>query len=225
VIELQEELTLAMDIEQLTPISDRISREVRQQYEENPYPRWLHLGYNTPTNYGRALEAELEGFRAPQFFNMGTIKILVAGSGTGRHALHVARYFRNVEVTAIDLSARSLAYSKRMAERHGIHNVRFLQADILELDQLDERFHVIECSGVLHHMSDPEQGLKALQRRLEANGLLKIGLYSERARRIVSQAQGQIAQLGYTARQAARPIYPWPPRFAPHQRQWSCRSW
>ena len=202
VIELQDELTLAKDIEQLTPIRDSISREVRQQYEENPYPRWLHLGYNTPTNYGRALEAELEGFRAPQFFNMGTIKILVAGSGTGRHALHVARYFRNVEVTAVDLSARSLAYSKRMAERYGIHNVRFLQADILELDQLDERFHVIECSGVLHHMSEPEQGLKALQRRLEANGLLKIGLYSERARRIVSQAQGQIARLGYTARQA-----------------------
>ncbi|WP_028671425.1 class I SAM-dependent methyltransferase [Saccharospirillum impatiens] len=200
--ELREEMTLALEIEQLTPISDTISREVRQQYEENPYPRWLHLGYNTPTNYGRALEAELEGFRAPQFFNMGTIRILIAGSGTGRHALHVARYFRNVEVTAIDLSARSLAYSRRMADRYGIHNIRFLQADILELDRLDERFHVIECSGVLHHMSDPENGLKALQRRLETNGLLKIGLYSKRARRIVSQAQQQIERLGYTARQA-----------------------
>lgn len=202
VTELREEMTLAREVERLTPINDSISREVQQQYEENPYPRWLHLGYNTPTNYGRALEAELEGFRAPQFFNMGTIRILVAGSGTGRHALHVARYFRNVEVTAIDLSARSLAYSKRMAERYGINNIRFLQADILELDRLNERFHVIECSGVLHHMSDPESGLKALQHRLEANGLLKIGLYSERARRIVSQAQAQITRLGYTARQA-----------------------
>jgi len=201
VTELHEEITLATDIERLTPINNAISKEVRQQYEENPYPRWLHLGYNTPTNYGRALESELEGFRAPQHFNMGTIRILVAGSGTGRHALHVARYFRDVEVTAIDLSARSLAYSKRMAERYGIRNVRFLQADILELDKLDEQFHVIECSGVLHHMSDPQSGLKALQRRLEVNGLLKIGLYSERARRIVTRAQHHIERLGYTARQ------------------------
>jgi 2-polyprenyl-3-methyl-5-hydroxy-6-metoxy-1,4-benzoquinol methylase/tetratricopeptide (TPR) repeat protein len=199
VTELHDEMNLAKNIERLTPIKDSISREVQQQYEENPYPRWLHLGYNTPTNYGRALEAELEGFRAPQFFNMGSIRILVAGSGTGRHALHVARYFRNVEVTAIDLSARSLAYSKRMAERYGIHNIRFLQADILELDKLDEQFHVIECSGVLHHMNDPESGLRALQSRLEVNGLLKIGLYSERARRIVTQAQQQITRLGYTA--------------------------
>ncbi|MFG1498220.1 tetratricopeptide repeat protein, partial [Saccharospirillum sp. HFRX-1] len=74
-----DEIKQAREIERLTLIEDKISLQVQQQYEQSPYPRWLHLGYNTPTNYGRALEAELEGFKAPQFFNMGTIKVLVAG--------------------------------------------------------------------------------------------------------------------------------------------------
>ena len=198
-IEPWQEIQTAQCIKAITPINDDTSQQVRQQYEQSPYPRWLHLGYNTPTHYGRALEAELEGYRAPQFFNMGTIKVLIAGAGTGRHALRVAKYFRNVQVTAIDLSARSLAYAERMAQRHGLHNLRFLQADILELDQLDERFHLIECSGVLHHMQDPEAGLKALIGRLEEDGLIKLGLYSEQGRQPVLEARGLIERLGYQA--------------------------
>jgi len=189
----------ALAIERLTTVEDDTSRKVQRQYEENPYPRWLHLGYNTPTNYGRALESELPGFRAPQFFNMGTIRVLIAGAGTGRHALHVAKYFRNVEVTAIDLSRRSLAYAQLMAKRYKVRNIRFLQADILELDSLEESFHVIECSGVLHHMHDPEVGLEQLRKRLMPYGLMKIGLYSETARRLVVEAREWIDQLGYRA--------------------------
>ncbi|WP_320822515.1 methyltransferase domain-containing protein [Reinekea sp.] len=187
VVNAIEEIRLMASIEQLSPITDTISVGVKQQYEENPYPRWLHLGYNTPTNYGRALESELIGFRAPEFFNMGSVKFLIAGAGTGQHALKVARYFRNADVLAIDLSRRSLAYAKRMAAQHKITNIRFLSADILELEQLDEQFHVIECSGVLHHMKDPEQGLAALKARLAPKGLIKLGLYSYQAREVVRQ--------------------------------------
>ncbi|MFQ3282162.1 methyltransferase domain-containing protein [Reinekea sp.] len=189
-----EEIGIAQSIEQLSNIEDSVSKDVKQQYEENPYPRWLHLGYNTPTNYGRALETELAGFRAPEYFNMGKIKVLVAGAGTGRHALRVARYFRNVEVLAVDLSKRSLAYAKRMADKHDIQNIRFLCADILDFDALDEEFHVIECSGVLHHMKDPQAGLHALLRRLKPNGLIKLGLYSYQARGIVRQMRQLIQE-------------------------------
>ncbi len=187
VFNVQKELDLAKRIPQLSLISDPVSLNVKNQYEENPYPRWLHLGYNTPTNYGRALERELVGFRAPEFFNMGTINVLIAGCGTGKHALKVAQYFRNVDVLAVDLSRRSLAYAKRKATELGIKNIRFLCADILELDQLDETFHVIECSGVLHHMKNPAAGLAVLNRKLHKRGLLKLGLYSYRAREIVRQ--------------------------------------
>ncbi|GGX50632.1 class I SAM-dependent methyltransferase [Saccharospirillum salsuginis] len=188
---------LVRTIEPITPISDPVSIEVQAQYEENPYPRWLHLGYNSPTNYGRALESELEGYRAPQFFNMGTVQVLIAGAGTGRHALRVAKYFRNVEVTAIDLSARSLAYAQKMAHRYRIRNVRFLQGDLLDIDRLEQQFHVIECSGVLHHMADPEAGLAKLKGQLLPKGVMKIALYSEAARKVVVDARHWIERLGY----------------------------
>lgn len=194
VLEPQEEKRIAASIKQITAIHSATSNEVKHQYEENPYPRWLHLGYNTPTNYGRALERELIGFRAPTFFNLGPLKILIAGAGTGQHALRVANYFRNTEVIAIDLSARALAYGKRMADKYQIPNIKFMQADILELENLNERFHVIECSGVLHHMTEPQKALGKLTNLLVHRGMIKIGLYSFRAREIVRTLRDIIHQ-------------------------------
>ncbi len=36
------EAELKVSIPRLTPIDDDVSQAVRQQYEENPYPRWVH---------------------------------------------------------------------------------------------------------------------------------------------------------------------------------------
>lgn len=181
-------------VSEMNQISDEVSLAVKAQYEQNPYPRWRYLGYNTPTNYGRALEQELINFRAPEFFNMGKIKILIAGCGTGQHALRVARYFRNVEVTAIDITKRSLTYAKRKAEEYGIKNIQFLNLDILHLDALDDKFHVIECSGVLHHMEYPSTGLAKLKSKLLPKGLIKLGLYSEEARASIQEVRNIIQQ-------------------------------
>ena len=191
--EPQKEHEIQRGIEVLTPIQSKISRSVGKQYEENPYPRWLSLNYATPTDYGQALAAELQGFTPPSFLHNQTIKVLIAGCGTGRHAIQVAKYFRNVEVTAIDLSRASLAYATKQARNHGVDNIEFMQADILELAPRAQ-YHIIESSGVLHHMADPMQGWHALSRLLVQGGLMKVGLYSERARRIVTHARQVIAE-------------------------------
>ncbi|TCS42406.1 tetratricopeptide repeat protein [Reinekea marinisedimentorum] len=205
VFEFLNEQKEARQLSSVNKISDQISLAVKEQYEENPYPRWLHLGYNTPTNYGRALEQELVNFRAPDFFNMGTIKILIAGCGTGQHALRVAKYFRNVEVTAIDITKRSLIYAKRKADEYNIQNIKFLNLDILHLDALDEQFHVIECSGVLHHMQNPAAGLAHLKSKLLPKGLIKLGLYSEQARSSIQSIRQLInAYAVPTTRQSIR---------------------
>ena len=34
--------------------------------------------------------------------------------------------------------------------------------DILDVELLNNKFDIIECCGVLHHMLDPSEGLKAL---------------------------------------------------------------
>jgi ubiquinone/menaquinone biosynthesis C-methylase UbiE/tetratricopeptide (TPR) repeat protein len=191
--EPQKEKEIERNIEVLTPVQSSMSQSVGQQYEENPYPRWTTLSYATPTDYGQALAAELQGFTPPSFLHNQTIKVLIAGCGTGKHAIQVAKHFRNVEVTAIYLSRASLAYATKQARLLGVNNIEFFQADILEL-QPRQQYHIIESSGVLHHMAEPMEGWQALTRLLVQGGLMKVGLYSERARRIVTHARQVIAE-------------------------------
>lgn len=180
--------------DRLGDITDRTSKRVKAQYEENPYPRWLALPHQTPTLYQHALDTALpnHGFRMRD--SRHSIKVLVAGCGTGKHALQTARYFRNAHVTAIDISHASLSHAKNMAEQYKIKNIDFIQADILELEKLGTQFDIIECSGVLHHMQDPILGAKVLTSLLRPGGLMKIGLYSERARTEVVNCRKLISQ-------------------------------
>lgn len=86
---------------------------------------------------------------------------------------------------AIDLSGRSLAYAQQQAKKYKVENIQFIQADILEFADFPALFDVIECSGVLHHMENPEQGLQSLSALLSPTGVMKIALYSEAARKQV----------------------------------------
>ncbi len=65
--------------------------------------------------------------------------------------------------------------------------------DILELSNLGEKFDLIECCGVLHHMQKPSEGLKSLISVLETDGFLKLGLYSELARKEIVEARKKIS--------------------------------
>ena len=164
-----------------------VSARVTQQYDQYPYPRWTSLGYQQKSDYHQTLRAlfpsSLANLKAPaQGF-----EILVAGCGTGRHAISLARYFENCHVTAIDLSRQALAYAQYQAERYGLKNIQFMQGDILRLDQWSASFDIIETSGVLHHMASPQAGLQSLMRHLKPGGLIKIGLYSAQGRRAISQ--------------------------------------
>ncbi|MFN3235435.1 MAG: methyltransferase domain-containing protein [Pseudomonadales bacterium] len=191
--EPQKEREIERRIETLGEIHHPVSKAVAQQYEENPYPRWRKLAFATPTDYAQALSAELLGFTPPSFLHNQTIRVLIAGCGTGRHALQVAKHFRNVEVTAIDLSRASLAYGIKQARALKVDNIEFFQADLLNLPATP-KYHIIESSGVLHHMQEPIKGWQALTKLLEPGGLMKVSLYSERARRIVTTARQIIAE-------------------------------
>ncbi|GAA5316131.1 MAG: hypothetical protein AseanaTS_13360 [Candidatus Pelagadaptatus aseana] len=176
-------------------ITNQTSKAVKAQYEINPYPRWLSLDFLTPTTYGVALEKALPLHKADKHFFSDSLDILIAGCGTGRHAIQVARYFRGVNVTAIDVSMHSLSYANTMAKKYKLDNIEFIQADILNLGNFDKRFDIIECSGVLHHMADPLEGAQILKNLLKTHGLLKVGLYSERARSEVVGCRNLISEL------------------------------
>ncbi len=160
---------------------------VKSQYERHPYPRWQTLDYNKPTDYGMALKHEFPNIHFPNHIFNDELNILIAGCGTGRHALNVARYFNNVNVQALDLSQNSLAYAQLKADELGIRNIQFNLADLTQLKITKEQFNIIECSGVLHHIHHYNKALENLLNILKPNGLIKISLYSERARKSIKQ--------------------------------------
>ena len=183
-----KEKKLVNSIKSLGKISDTVSKKVRSQYEEYPYPRWRYTYSNTPTNFLNIVNGHIKPNRIQINHKFNNPNVLIAGCGTGNHICQAANYL-NANILGVDLSLSSLAYAKRKVEELGLKNIDFLHADILQLKDLKKKFDVIESIGVLHHMHDPLQGLKILVDLLEPNGFLLIGLYSEKARQDVIKAK------------------------------------
>lgn len=184
----------------LTAIDDATSVRVRAQYEENPYPRWVYPpGAVTPVAIDDYLRAQFPGVAFATIGKTDDLDILVAGCGTGWHAISVAQTYRGARMLAVDLSLSSLAYAKRSTPARIADRIEYAHADILKLGALSRRFDVIEVSGVLHHMADLFEGWRILMSLLRPNGLMHVGLYSEAARRDVVAARAFIAEGGYRA--------------------------
>jgi Tfp pilus assembly protein PilF/2-polyprenyl-3-methyl-5-hydroxy-6-metoxy-1,4-benzoquinol methylase len=183
-----EEENIKQEILAIGTIEDKTSQLVQSQYEENPYPRWLSIPEIENRSIGCELKHLFPHFVPPPSLD-GPVDILIAGCGTGQQAIQTAMYNYNVEVLAVDISKSSLAYAIRMAKKYNVKNVQFMQGDILELAALNKQFHVIKCSGVLHHMQAPLAGWKVLTNLLVQHGLMQIGLYSELARKQIVAAR------------------------------------
>ena len=176
-----KEIELKNSIKSIKIISNDVSKKVRNQYEENPYPRWRYANKSTTSNFLLHLNNDIKPNIIEsnnKFFNPN---VLIAGCGTGKQ-IATAISYKNSNIVAIDLSFASLAYAKRKSEEKSYKNVEFLQGDILHLKNLNRKFDVIECDGVLHHMQEPLKGLEVLLDLLQPYGFLRLGLYSEKAR-------------------------------------------
>ena len=187
------EKAIVAEIPILMAISDNVSRKVRSQYEENPYPRWVKTGISTKAKSisQTCAEANLHLY-SESIKNIIAPSILIAGCGTGQHSIGTATHFSDCQVTAVDLSLSSLAYAKRKTNELGITNIKYLQADILKLNQLKQKFDIIESVGVLHHMNEPMAGWSVLTDILKPGGMMMIGLYSELARQHIVETRKEI---------------------------------
>jgi tetratricopeptide (TPR) repeat protein/2-polyprenyl-3-methyl-5-hydroxy-6-metoxy-1,4-benzoquinol methylase len=200
VLEPLEERVLRAGVARLTTISHGVSEEVRDQYEQNPYPRWVKLPRNQPALH---LNGELRRtFPLARFTPMHDDRhpeMLIAGCGTGSNPVIVVQRFRGARVLAVDLSLSSIGYAKRKTQEFGITNIEYAQADIVKLGDMTRTFDVIGSSGVLHHLADPFMGWRILLSRLRPGGFMQLGLYSELARRDVVKAREFIAARGYAS--------------------------
>lgn len=188
---LMREREIAAQITPITTIDDAISLAVRAQYEENPYPRWVTTERRSTDTVEELLARLRPGHEVR--VRARPVPILIAGCGTGSHPIAVARSYPDSDILAVDLSLSSLAYASRMSAKLGVTNISYRQADILKLGELAARFTVIECAGVLHHLDDPLEGWRVLIGLLEPDGVMRIALYSQKARRGI-QAARELAQ-------------------------------
>ena len=206
--EYKEESRLKANIPILQKITNKVSSKVRAQYEENPYPRWVNLKLSLRSQATPQLVKKLN---LMIFDNAATDRpapnILIAGCGTGEHSIETASRFKDCKVLAVDLSLSSLAYAKRKTEELGLQNIDYMQADLLDLGNLDKKFDIIESAGVLHHMSDPMAGWRVLTDCLEPGGLMRIGLYSDSARQHIVKIREEINQLSVGSSDEAMKLF------------------
>ena len=187
--EMRERAAIAV----LTPVKDSVSVDVMRQYQDNPYPRW------TINPLAAFAVDQAQGKTIATAERQAALDILIAGCGTGLHAIQVAQLYPNARLLAIDVSLSSLAYARRKTRELGLRNIDYAQADILEMGGIGRTFDRIESVGVLHHLAEPKVGWGVLVSLLRSGGTMRIGLYSAAARRVIVEARARIAERGYRA--------------------------
>lgn len=191
VVEPAKEKELSNSIPVLSELSDEVSKKVQNQYEEHPYPRWRYTYTKRSANVVQIINNEIKPNKIKFDNQLSSPEVLIAGCGTGKHIIK-ANDYKNAKILGIDLSLTSLSYSKRKTDAFGLKNINYCLADILNLNQLDRQFDIIESIGVLHHMKDPIKGFSMLVSLLKPHGYMKIGLYSSLARTHIHEARNFI---------------------------------
>lgn len=198
IAEPEQETKLRAAMPCLTDICDDVSKIVQDQYEENPYPRWIKAPPVMKTaSFIGYLQSRFPFASIAQYAERSSIDILIAGCGTGQHSIGVAQLFPMAKILAIDLSLASLGYAKRKTQELGLHSIEYAKADLLMLNALGRDFDVVESAGVLHHLADPWAGWRALLSVLRPGGFMRLGFYSETARKNVTRIRTYIAENGY----------------------------
>lgn len=187
VTEPLKEQQLKKSIRSFSAITNETSKAVKSQYEENPYPRWRTESIFKPYH----TDAIAKPYQKK-------LNVLIAGCGTGKHILTAFHVYPNAKFTAIDISLSSLAYAKRKLMEYDLdRDVSLYQCDLLEVEKLPSDFDYIECCGVLHHIKNPPEGLKALTKKLKPGGKIKLALYSSTARSAIINTRHFIEEKGY----------------------------
>ena len=197
VIEPHKEVKLGKFFPLLNNITNKVSSKVRDQYEVSPYPRWVNLRLRSkPVSISKVVSEINLNLFDDNIRDVKEPKILIAGCGTGEHSIGTATRFKESKVLAVDLSISSLSYAKRKTEELNVNNIDYMQADILSLEKLERQFDIVESVGVLHHMDNPVAGWTVLKNCLKPGGLMRIGLYSELARKHIVKMREEINNLG-----------------------------
>ena len=155
-----------------------VAEEVRDFYDHYPYPRPI----DSLEKY-RRLWQDPQRRRAdyhlawPARPYKEDLSILIAGCGTSQAAKHAVRW-PAAQITGIDVSARSVCCTEELKRKHNLQNLQAHQLAIERVSELEASFDQIVCTGVLHHLADPDVGLRALRGVLKPDGAMHLMVYA-----------------------------------------------
>jgi ubiquinone/menaquinone biosynthesis C-methylase UbiE len=167
---------------------------VKEHYQDYPYP------YRDPEDEKKRLlsiAGEYLGelnhwlYKGKESFDKG-FRVLIAGGGTGDSSTFLGEQLKdtNCEIVYLDFSKASLEIAKQRAETRGIKNIKWIHDSILNIPNLKlGKFDYINCSGVLHHLQFPPEGLKVLKDSLTDHGGMGIMIYAKYGRTGVYHVQ------------------------------------
>ena len=172
--------------------------EISEFYNRHPYPPPV-------TDLDDEVETWRDGHRRrveharmwPSLPYRDDHAILVAGCGTSQAARYAIRYPR-ARVVGVDVSPASIAATRRLVERHELTNVELHELAMEEVATLGTSFDQVVCTGVLHHLADPDGGLRALREVLAPDGALQLMVYASYGRYGVYLMQDYCRRLGVT---------------------------
>jgi SAM-dependent methyltransferase len=169
---------------------------VRDFYESHPYPKPLtnldrHRELYRNPDRRRAWSLLLWPAEKPR----ADREILVAGCGTSQAAVHALRE-PDARITAIDISETSLRHTGELQRKYRLSNLELHRLAIEEVRDLGRTFDQVVCTGVLHHLPDPDLGLRSLRNVLAPDGAMHLMVYAAYGRAGVYMMQEYCRLLG-----------------------------
>jgi len=182
--------------------ADAATPVVSAFYDRFPYPG-DPLQDGPPPGYNwrwcvDAAYAACTGAVAPRPASAGPLKVLDAGCGTGVSTDYLAHLNPGAEILAVDISPGTLEVARERVRRSGGYQqaqVRIENRSLLELEG-EGPFDYINSVGVLHHLREPEAGLKALAALLKPGALLHLFLYADGGRWEIHRTQRALTAMG-----------------------------
>ena len=158
------------------------SEEVRDFYERMPYPAPLTSldGYRDLYKNPNRRRAEFH-LMWPAKQPRAGLEILIAGCGTSQAARYALRE-PDARIVAIDVSDTSLRHTRELQRKYNLENLELHQLPIERVHEFGRSFDLVVCTGVLHHLSDPDCGLRALRDVLRPSGAMRLMVYARYAR-------------------------------------------
>jgi SAM-dependent methyltransferase len=123
-------------------------------------------------------------------------EILVAGCGSGRNAVEMARWCVGARVLAVDPNQANLSFALRKSNELALANLEYGRADLMALGTLGRSFDVIEAAASAPHFADPAAGWRVLASLLRPGGFMRLSLPRAAAQDTIRAARAFVAERG-----------------------------